>query len=168
MYKNQYQFRQAKKEEVNQMFHLILERMKWMEEKGIVQWIVGEYEEIYPESYYEEERQKGHLYVLQDVQMKEIVCGAVLLSEDSRWNDQKKAIYIHNFASKIGVKSVGKIFIKCVEDFAKEKNQDYVRLDSAKTNQTLASYYESQGYISVGKCQEGMYQGILREKKIRE
>ena len=166
MYKNQYQFRQAKKEEVHQMFHLILERMKWMEEKGIVQWIIGEYEEIYPEAYYEEEREKGHLYVLQDIQTKEIVCGAVLLSEDSRWNDQKRAIYIHNFASQIDAKGVGKIFIQYVEELAKEKNKEYVRLDCAKTNQALSSYYEKQGYISVGECQEGMYQGILREKKI--
>ena len=168
MFENQYQFRKAKKEEVSQMFHLILERMKWMSEKAIKQWIIGEYEEIYPESYYEEERQKGHLYVLQDVQNQDIVCGAVLLTEDSRWHDQKKAIYIHNFASKVGVKGVGKVFIECVEQLAEENHQDYVRLDSAKSNKALASYYESQGYMSVGECQEGPYQGILREKKIEK
>ncbi len=32
---DKYIFREIKKEEISQMFNLILERMKWMDEKGI-------------------------------------------------------------------------------------------------------------------------------------
>lgn len=39
-------------EKAPQMFDLVLERMKWMDEKGIEQWNVMGYDEVYPLSYY--------------------------------------------------------------------------------------------------------------------
>ena len=38
-------------EKAPQMFDLVLERMKWMDEKGIEQWNVMGYDEVYPLSY---------------------------------------------------------------------------------------------------------------------
>ncbi len=42
-----------------------------------------------------------------------------------------------------------------------------MRLDSSKGNATLAAFYENLGYLPVGKCKDGVYEGILREKKLR-
>ena len=46
--KEKYIFREIEKEEVPQMFSMILQRMEWMDKKGIEQWNVTNYEYIYP------------------------------------------------------------------------------------------------------------------------
>lgn len=163
---NKYIFRKIKKEEVIVMFDLIIERMKWMDEKGIQQWNVTAYEEVYPLSYYEEKRNQEEVYVLEEVEDHQIVCGAVLLEEDERWQDNTPSIYLHNFVSKIGTKGVGTIFIKEAEKYAKQKGKQYFRLDSAVNNTKLTNYYESLGYEAVGTCQDGVYEGILRQKQM--
>ena len=58
------------------------------------------------------------------------------------------------------------MFLKFAEEYAVENGKEYFRLDSAVTNEALAKYYESQGFLSVGMCEEGLYKGILREKKL--
>ncbi len=148
------------------MFSMILRRMEWMEEKGIRQWNVAEYDEIYPLSYYEEERQKGELFVLADRDTNEIVCGAVLKEEDERWEDRAPSIYVHNFVSKTAPRHVGRIFLIFAEKYAAERGKRYLRLDSARDNQALASYYEKIGFAPAGSCVEGGYHGILRQKEL--
>ena len=34
------------------------------------------------------------------------------------------------------------------------------------SNQPLAQYYQKHGFIAVGECEEGLYQGTLRQKAI--
>ncbi len=165
--KEKYIFREITKEEIPQMFDLILARMKWMDEKGIKQWNVTYYDEVYPMSYYEEARKKGILYVLEKRQTGEIVCGAVLKEEDDRWPDDGVAVYLHNFATKIGEKGIGAYFLECVEQYAIQKNKDSFRLDSAIDNEFLTKYYEEKGFLPVGTCVDGLYEGILREKKLK-
>ena len=67
---NRYIFREIEKDEIPQMFNLILERIKWMDEKGIKQWNVTKYDEVYPQSYYEERRKKHEIFVLYDTLKK--------------------------------------------------------------------------------------------------
>ena len=45
--------------------------------------------------------------------------------------------------------------------------KQYLRLDSARNNPSLERYYTNLGFVAVGSCQEGEYQGILRQKEIR-
>lgn len=163
---NRYVFRKIKQEEVSQMFHMILKRMEWMDEKGIEQWNVTKYDEIFPLSYYEEECLKGEIFVLYDTLDQEIVAAAILKEEDENWQDNVQALYLHNFVAKIGEKGVGSIFINLAEEYAKEKGKEFFRLDSIENNEPLSQYYETQGFLPVGKCQEGLYKGILREKKL--
>ena len=47
---NTYIFRKIKKEEIPQMFHLVQERIKWMDKNGIRQWYVTNYAEVFPQS----------------------------------------------------------------------------------------------------------------------
>ena len=44
----------------------------------------------------------------------------------------------------------------------------YFRLDSAVDNDALTQYYESQGFLPVGECEDGPYRGILRQKKLKK
>ena len=53
-------------EKAPQMFDLVLERMKWMDEKGIEQWNVMGYDEVYPQSYYEQKCREGRAFALED------------------------------------------------------------------------------------------------------
>ena len=41
-----------------------------------------------------------------------------------------------------------------------------MRLDSAVGNKTLETYYTSRGYVEAGRCKDGLYEGILRQKKL--
>ena len=165
---NRYEFRRIKQEEVNEMFHLIQERMKWMDEKGIEQWNTAKYDEIYPLSYYEDEWRKGEIFVLYDTENRRIVSAAVLKEKDERWeNNKESAFYLHNFVAKIGEKGMGILFMKSAEEYAVKKGKLFFRLDSAENNDSLSRYYESQGFLPVGKIKEGLYAGILREKKLQ-
>lgn len=166
MKKHDYVFREITKEEIPQMFSMILQRMKWMDEKGIRQWNVTNYDKAYPEAYYEEECQKGEVFVLVEKATGEIVSAAVLKESDVRWDDDRPAVYLHNFVTKIGKSGAGTMFLQFVEEYATGKGKKYFRLDSAVTNEALAKYYESQGFLPVGTCEEGLYKGILREKKL--
>ena len=161
-----YVFRKIKKEEVSQMFQMILDRMKWMDEKGIRQWNVAKYDEIYPLDYYEESRLNGQVFVLQDTKTNQIAAAAVLRSRDERWQDSEPSLYLHNFVAKVGEKGVGSVFLAFAEQYAKANGKIFFRLDSAENNPALSKYYDSQGFLPVGECTDGLYRGILREKKL--
>lgn len=161
-----YIFRKIEKEEIPKMFKLILRRIKWMNEKEIKQWNTTKYEEVYPLSYYEEKSEKGELFVLENIFTKEIVSGAVLKEKDNRWQDCTPSFYLHNFVSKLGEKDTGTIFLNFAEKYAVQRGKIFFRLDSAETNKILAEYYKSHGFYQAGKCEEGLYKGILWEKKL--
>ena len=166
--KDKYVFREIKKQEIPQMFSLILQRMKWMDEKGIRQWNVTNYAEVYPERYYEAQREKGEVFVLAEKETEELVCAAVLKEEDERWEDEQPALYLHNYVSKVGQHGAGAVFLHLAEEYALEKGKRYFRLDSAVDNEALAKYYEARGFLPVGTCEEGLYKGILRQKELKK
>ena len=161
-----YVFREIKDSEIPVMFQLILARMKWMDEVGIRQWNVTKYDEVYPLRYYEEKHRAGQVFVLEDTCEQQIVCAAVLKEHDERWEDDPPALYLRNFASKIGRKGVGLVFMEKAEAYAARIGKKYFRLDSADENIPLARYYELQGYVPVGRCVDGEYSGILRQKQL--
>lgn len=164
--KNRYLFRKIKKEEISIMFSMILQRMKWMDEKEIHQWNATKYDEVYPISYYEMERQKGELFALVDMDTNEIISAAVLKRKDERWRDNLPALYLHHFVSSINHKHAGEMFLRFAEQYALDNGQTYLRLDSAEDNHYLEQYYEKHGFIAVGTCKDGLYNGILRQKKL--
>ncbi len=166
-----YEFRHIKEYEIPAMFDIILSRMKWMDTVGIKQWNVTIYDEVYPMSYYEEKRQKGEVFVLAHPVNGEIAAAAVLKSEDERWDSvpeikDEPAFYLHNFATHIGAKGAGSVFLGLAEEYAKNQGKKYFRLDSADDNKILERYYTEKGYRPVGECIDGLYKGILRQKKI--
>ena len=152
------------------MFQLIRQRMSWMDEKGLRQWNVTGYEEAYPLAYYEQAQQDGQTFGLFDSGTGELLCAAVILEIDSRWQgDKTPALYLHNFASRVGRPGMGKTFLECLETYAVSRGKDFLRLDSAEDNEALTRYYAALGFQPVGTCREGPYYcGILRLRAIKK
>ena len=105
----------------------------------------------------------------------------LLLEEDERWPDgvpredaagqtvpAADAYYLHHFATAVGSpKGVGGTFLQALEDCAAEQGKEWFRLDSADDNETLETYYTARGYEPAGACVDGLYTGVLRQKRLR-
>lgn len=161
-----YLFRKAEKQEVPAVFNLIMSRVAWMDQVGIRQWNTTRYDECYPPEYYENRRQKDELFVLEERPSGRLVCVGALFHEDARWPDAESAYYLHHFASAVDAKGVGGIFLQMAEDYTKNQGKTYLRLDSAVGNTVLEDYYTSRGYVEAGHCIDGLYKGVLRQKKL--
>ncbi len=164
-----YAFRKAEASEIGEIFALFEKRVRWMDENGIRHWNVLGYLEAYPAAYYAERQRAGTLYVLTDP--AGAVAGAVvLLREDEVWADRadSPALYVHNLATDPAAKGAGRILLREAEKLATREGAGFVRLDCAADNDFLNRYYESQGYRPVGRCEEGPYVGIRREKRLAE
>ena len=162
---HKYVFRQLRESEAPEMFELIVQRIRWMDENGIRQWNVTKYDKAYPLSHYEEALHRGEGYgvISQD---GEIVCAARFIDEEECWEDKEPALYIHSFASKVGHPGAGAYLLQMAEEYARKLGKKYLRLDSAADNDALSRYYEKQGFMPCGTCEDGPYRGILRQKKL--
>lgn len=160
-----YVFRQAKKEEVQAVFDLIMGRVAWMDRVGIRQWNTTKYDQRYPLSYYEQRRQMEELFVLTDHSGDILAVGA-LFHEDERWPVPDSAYYLHHLASRVDAKGAGSVFLQMAEAYTARMGKRYLRLDSAVGNRKLESFYASRGYVEAGTCTDGLYEGILRQKEL--
>lgn len=164
-------FRNAKADEVDPAFGLVLARMRWMDMKGIRQWNVTGYTERFPHEYYAERQRRGHLYVLADSMTGRLVCVGVIKPDCDRWieegwKDIESALYIHNLASAPDSPGAGAFFLCEAEDMARRMGKVYFRLDSAADNEAINAYYDKRGYVVVGTCTHGLYRGLLRQKRL--
>lgn len=162
----QYIFRKAAPGEVSAVFALIMSRVAWMDRVGIQQWNMTKYDECYPLAYYEMRRQKDELFVLEEAATGKLVCVGALFHEDARWPDAEDAYYLHHLAADLGAKGAGSFFLQLAEDYTASHGKQYLRLDSAVDNPVLAQYYTSRGYREAGRCVDGLYEGVLRQKKL--
>jgi len=150
------------------MLALIHQRIAWMDEVGIRQWNVTDYDGVYPPEYYEECWRKGEMYALADAQTGQILCAGALKEEDPRWPEAlaAPAFYLHHLAADLRHKGAGRIYLCEAEAHARRVGKQFLRLDSAIDNPALTAYYESQGYLPAGTCIDGLYEGILRQKAL--
>lgn len=152
---------------LDDIFNLFIKRVAWMDKVGIKQWNVSHYLEAYPKEYYKRQIDENRLYVIAD--NDKIIAAIVLLEEDDRWDDQASAYYLHNFVTDTEVKGIGKKMLEFVEALARENNKLKLRLDCAEDNAFLNTYYENEGFVLAGKCQEGpYYKGNKREKSLKK
>jgi len=161
-----YIFRKATQQEVPEIFALIMRRVAWMDVVGIRQWNTTRYDKRYPPHYYEQRRLKDELFVLVDGVTDKILCVGALFHEDERWPDPESAYYLHHLASDVDAMGTGSIFLQKAEAYTASQGKRYLRLDSAIGNQTLENYYSSRGYVEAGFCKDGLYEGVLRQKKL--
>lgn len=163
-----YSFRPAAAQEISEIFELIMGRVAWMDQVGIRQWNTTKYDERYPLCYYEKRQQMEELFVLQEKATGQIVCVGALFHEDERWPDPESAFYLHHLASRVEAKGTGSIFLQMAERYTASCGKKYLRLDSAVGNETLENYYTVRGYVEAGRCTDGLYAGILRQKKLMD
>ena len=163
-----YVFRAAQSCEVAEIFGLYVERVRWMDENNINQWNTTGYLERYPVSYYKEQCELGTLYILLNANDSKLVGAVVLYQSDDRWLDKADvpAYYIHNLVTAPGVKGAGVRIIEESERLGIEHGKHCMRLDCAEDNIYLNEYYASKGYVEAGRCKDGLYVGIRREKRL--
>ena len=49
----------------------------------------------------------------------------------------------------------------------RQENKEFLRLDCDVDSEFLNRYYGSQGFELAGNCEDGMYKGNRRQKKLR-
>ena len=159
-----YTFRPAEPDEVEAVFRLYADRIRWMEKKGIRQWNVTGYLEAYPIRYYMRRQSHGDLFVL--VSDDTVTGAVVLLQEDDRWPDgaDHTALYIHHLVTDPRVSGAGRVLLAEAEGAALQQKKRAIRLDCAADNAFLNGYYASLGYRLAGICREGPYAGNRLEK----
>lgn len=149
------------------MLALIHQRIAWMDEVGIRQWNVTDYDGVYPAEYYQACFDAGELFALEDTCSGQIVCAGALKAQDPRWPDASaSAFYLHHLAASLAHRGAGRIFLKEAEAHAAARGKAFMRLDSAIDNPALTAYYEALGYMPAGTCTDGLYVGILRQKPL--
>ena len=152
--------------ELDEAIALIRARVDWMDAVGIRQWNVTDYMGVYPRTYFEEIEQGGELFALFGEDGRMLAIGA-LKEADARWiAAEGAAFYLHHFASATDAPGAGSTYLALAEQYAKSVGKQYFRLDSATDNAKLEAYYTARGYLPVGRCVDGAYVGILREKKL--
>lgn len=70
-------FRQIEKEEVQDVFELILDRIEWMNDNDIHQWNETNYTDAYPLSYYEEKK-RTRTAIWLDRRRTDCMCGCLI------------------------------------------------------------------------------------------
>lgn len=162
-----YVFELGKISELPQVYEIIDQRIRWMNEVGIRQWNVTDYWECYPKEYYKKNVCEGRLYVLKRETDSRVVAAAVIYEKDARWGaDDAPAYYVHHLATALGEKGAGTVMLDALFWLAGEHEKKYLRLDCAIDSEKLNEYYEQQGFIFAGTCVDGKYTGNLREKLV--
>lgn len=161
-----YKFRKALDNDLNSIFQLYKDRINWMDQLNLNQWNKTNYLDVYDINYFNTQINALNLYVIENITNNSIVGALVLLNEDDRWknNESLKSYYIHNLVTSPNIKGIGNFILNEVEVLAVNNDIEALRLDCAEDNYFLNQYYESKGYIAVGKCKDGLYYGIKREK----
>ena len=154
----------AKESEIPQILEIIKERCDWFEKNHIEQWGSWYYEDLYDEKYFLESMKKYLLYV---VKQKNEIIGTFLLKYENNlyWKDGERAIYLNHFVTKIGYSGVGEKILKFIENFAKQKQLKYLRLECVRSNPKISQYYKNHGFKNKGEGDEP-YEYRLWEEEI--
>ena len=159
-------FRKAKQTEIVDIFNLYVTRVNWMNDREIRGWNTTNYLARYPMKYYAGKCRLGQLYVL--CEDDTLIGAVVLLREDVHWVDKEAcpAYYVHNLVTMPDTKGAGNEILQEVEKMARIEGLRFVRLDCSVHNHSLNHYYGARGYEPVGLCNDGPYDGRLREKAL--
>lgn len=159
----------AKPEDVETVFHIIKDRIVWMDSVGLEHWNTKGYLDVFPFEYYREQQTRGSLYIAKDSSTGKITGVVVLLDDDAGWSDglDTDAIYIHNFATDVQMAGVGRKMLNEIEKIAQEKGKRYLRLECDEESAFLNHYYQEEGFIlKEGKSRQGSFTGNRMEKDL--
>lgn len=164
-----YTFSLAVEKDLPHIHTLIDRRIRWMDQMGIQQWNVTDYQTVYPEEHYIEQMKQNHLYVLKRCSDASVVAAAVLYDTDPRWPDTEEipAYYVHHFVADLQEKGAGEILLRHLEEIALQHGKPVLRLDCPSDSPRLNLYYHRKGYVHCGTCVDGKYRGNLKEKQLK-
>lgn len=159
-----YTLRPAAAGDIDAVFALFEQRVDWMNRQSIHQWNDTDYLNVYPKTYYQQQRELGNLYVLVDNTDGAVAGAVVLLQSDDRWLDRagSPAYYVHNLVTDPAVRGAGRELLAQAERLAVGHGKRFMRLDCAVDNAFLNGYYESMGYLPAGTCQTRAIAGRRR------
>lgn len=159
--------RLAKSNEIDEIREIIALRIKWFKDRNINQWQSG-YLEWVNKEYLNNLIAKQELHVIDG--SDEIIGTFALLSEDPEcWENGNdgKALYIHHLTTREKYKNLGSDILKYIEEVAKTRGRNLIRLDCSLFNQKLNKYYGNLGFKYVGSFIESEhYVASLMEKEI--
>lgn len=154
----------AKKNDIPLVLEIIKERCEWFLKNKIKQWDSWYYEDLYDEKYFLEAMKTYDLYVVKN--KMEIIGLFMLKYENPKyWKDNRPAIYLDHFVTKLGNPGLGEKILEFIINIAKEKNLKYLRLECMRCNPKINEYYQKHGFQNKG---EGNipYEYRLWEKEI--
>ena len=139
----------ARLNDIPKIQELILERCIWLKSIGIDQWRQEQYFKKYDFGYFKDKVEKKELYI---AVLDGLICGVMVLKtiDYPLWEDDNKAVYIHNFATGKSYSKLGIAMLEEAKKIALSMGKQYLRLDCAKQNKKLNSYYEGFGFVSAG------------------
>ena len=156
-------FREATMADVDAVMNLVARRIDWMNAVGLHQWNDTDYFGRYPRSYWE--TNIGRFLVGE--RHGTVVVAIALYTDDVRWGAMPdQAYYLHHLVTDPEDKGVGVEMMHYVERYAVAHDVEVLRLDSAVGNTVLERYYTDLGYRECGRCQDRLYFGVLREKRL--
>lgn len=144
--------RLANKEDIKSIMEIIRETIIEMNRYGNVQW-----NSDYPaEKDFLNDIEKKDLFAYEE---KEKVCGIVCVNfiepeeyKNIDWSLNKKALVLHRMAIAVSErkKGIGTALMNFAEQYAKEKNIDYLKTDTYSINDKMIRLFEKCGYKKTG------------------
>lgn len=155
----------ATENDISIILEIIKARCDWFLKNKIEQWGSWYYEDLYDRKYFLEAMKKNDLYIVKNG--NEII-GLFLLKykNEKYWKDNKPAIYLEHFVTKLGNPGLGEKILEFIKNIAKEKNLKYLRLDCMRINPKINEYYQKHGFQNKGEGNEP-YEYRLWEMEIK-
>jgi GNAT superfamily N-acetyltransferase len=159
----------AKRSDVGLLYQIILDRSRWLKEKGIVQW-----DPPYPVHRFQREIEGDEVYFFQDE--GEIVGTVTLLHTRPEyypanlWRDSVRSWYVCRLATSpvAAGRGCGKRMLHVVETEARlQDGMQALRLDVVRTNPFLRTYYEEYGFRLVQEGESHGTPSLFFEKRLR-
>ncbi len=161
-------FRQAKPDEIAQVFSLLKEAALWLNQQGIDHW----QDWIAPPQRFIDWIEQGfrqqEFYFLTSAQQI-IGCFRLQWQDPLFWGEQSiPAGYIHSFTIKrsLAGQGIGSQALALIEDLCRANQKSHCRLDCNATVVELCHYYQQHGYLTVGQTTVQGESLLLFEKRL--
>lgn len=138
--------KQSELSDFENIFDILYENAKWLEERGIVQWPLAWLESKRTEI--KSSVAQGDFYKIEIDNKIAAVVELKTIPEDIWASDESKAIYIHKLAIRRihNSQGLGHKVLNLIKQDALRKNLSYLRLDCVAHNLALREYYEAKGF----------------------
>lgn len=144
-------FRQASREDLQQVVSVLSEAAKWAKSRGIERW----WPVPFPEDWVRRGFERGEVVVLE---LGPRLVGTFTLTRDDpiMWGEQPPiAGYVHRIAIRreFAGQGLGRQILDWAAAQVRSWGRSKLRLDCLATNESLVRYYLSQGFREVGRIQ---------------